>query len=196
MAPGSMSTAPMAASSCCARRGGRCLAGSSRRTAWRSIRTRPCSCPTAPARSWSGRGAHLFDAFSASADYIQRIRRERCRPVARRSVARADPPFPGASALAAAAARRRRRLSRRPVGEDRPRPLFPRAAVGDGGLGRRAAAGPLGRRLPLPPRGRRQRLQRPAAARASSRRAGCSSAGRGSGARPGCAARYCRSAPI
>ena len=75
-------------------------------------------------------GRKLFDAFSASADYIQPVRRERCRPVAGRPLARADPPFPRAAALAAAAARRRRRLPRRPVGEDRPRPLFPRAPLG------------------------------------------------------------------
>jgi hypothetical protein len=115
-----------------------------------------------------GTGAALVRDGQAAEGRVQRHRRlpraagaELGRPRAGRPLARAHPPLPRPSALAAASARRNRRLPRRPVREDRPRPLFPRALVGDGKMGRGAGAGPLRRRLPLPPGERRcRRLQR------------------------------------
>jgi glutamate/tyrosine decarboxylase-like PLP-dependent enzyme len=79
----------------------------------------------------------------------QPSRRVRSRAVARRSVTRADAPFPRNEALASAADRRRRRLPRRPIGEARARPIFPPAAIGDRRLRSRSRAGPVRRRLPL-----------------------------------------------
>ena len=58
-------------------------------------------------------GRHLPDAFSATGRLHPAARRVRSRPVARRSVARADPPFPRDAAVAAAAARRGRGVQAR-----------------------------------------------------------------------------------
>ena len=118
-------------------------------------------------------GQLLLDAFSASADYIQPLRRNRRRPVARRPVARADPPFPRAPPVAAAADRRRRRVPRGAGGKARARPLFPCAPVGDRRLRRRAAS-PICRSSPsaiCPKTRRRRRVQRAADRATSSRKA-------------------------
>ena len=63
------------------------------------------------------------------------VRRNRRRPVARRSLARADAPLSRDAPVAAVADRRRRRVPRGPGGKARARPLFPCAPVGDRWLG-------------------------------------------------------------
>ena len=165
MAPGFTSTAPMAACSCCATKGGRCSAGSSGPTASRSIRTRPCSCPTAPARSLVRDGRHLLDAFSASADYIRPLGESEVGP----SPADLSPeltrhfralrlwlPLQIAGVAAFRAAQSEKIALAR---------YFHARLSEMDGLGCRPAARPLGRRLPLPARpGRRGRVQRPPAA--------------------------------
>ena len=113
MAPGSTSTAPMAGCSCCARKGGRALGGIERADTVALDPHKTLFLPYGTGAVVARDGRTLLDAFSASADYIRPLRRERRRPVAGRSLARADPPFPGAPAVAAASARRGRAPSAR-----------------------------------------------------------------------------------
>jgi hypothetical protein len=125
-APGCTSTAPMAGCSRCATRAAR----SSRHRAGRQRRARSAQ-DLVPALRHRRRAGPRRAAAAGRVQRQRRLhppaRRDRGRPVAGRSVARADPPLPRAAPVAAAADRRRRRLPRRPVGEARARPLFPRA---------------------------------------------------------------------
>ena len=137
-APGSTSTAPMAACSRCATRAGRSSRGIERAD---SVALDPHKTLFLP----YGTGAVAGPRRHSCCRRVQRqrriypaARRVRGRPVAGRPVARADPPFPRAAPVAAAADRRRRRLPRRAVGKARARPLFPRPPVGDRRLRRRA----------------------------------------------------------
>ena len=138
MAPGFMSTAPMAGLFALVRRGQGAAAGHRAGGQRRVDPHKTLFLPYGTGAALVREGRHLLQAFSATADYPNPLGEIRGRAIARRPVARAHPSLPRNASVASAADRRHLRFSRRPDGEARARPLLPRAPVGD----RRVRPGP------------------------------------------------------
>ena len=168
MAPGCTSTALMAACSRLCDEGRERLAGSSRPTASRSTRTRPCSFPMARARCWCAT-ASFCPTPSARAPIISgRFGESEVGPSPADLSPELTRHFRALRLWLPLQIAGVARLPRGAGRKARARPLFPRAPVGDRRLRPRAAAGSFGRRLPLSCPKRRCRRIQPAAAAASS----------------------------